>query len=240
MRSVEVTQPESPRPAPGLTELDVPGYGAAIVSVPADIDSPRPVLMAAHGAGDKPSWQCEVWQTIVRDRGFIVCPRGTRMSWGLPGEDLGFFYRDHHALEKEVLAVLRTFNERFASWIAPGPIVFAGYSQGGIMGALMLVKHPGTFARVILVEGGEAEWDVPTAVKFREGGGQRVMLVCGRHACNERARKSVWWLQRGGVPVRREYVSGAGHTYGGRIAQRLRDTFAWVVEGDERWGIIPP
>ena len=216
-------------------ELPVPGYGDAIVSVPADTRTARPVLVAAHGAGDKPMWQCQVWRAIVQDRGFVVCPRGTRMSWGIPGQDLGYFFRNHHALEKEVLAVLESFKDRFGDRIAPGPVVYAGYSQGGIMGALMVVKHPEVFQRLILVEGGEAEWDVPTATRFREGGGKRVLLVCGRHACQERARRSTWWLRRGGVGFRSELVPGAGHTYGGAVAERLLETFDWVVEGDDRW-----
>jgi predicted esterase len=154
------------------------------------------------------------------------------MGWG---QDLGFFFRHHHALEKEVLAALESLHARFGDRIAPGPVVYAGYSQGGTMGALMVVKHPHIFQRLILVEGGEAEWDVPTATRFRQGGGQRVLLVCGRHPCAERARKSVGWLQKGGVDARLDHVPGGGHTYGGSVAERLVASFDWVVKGDPRW-----
>jgi pimeloyl-ACP methyl ester carboxylesterase len=157
------------------------------------------------------------------------------MGW-VGGDDPGYFYRDHHALEREVLAALEALRQTFGDRVAPGPVVYAGYSQGGVMGALMVVNHPETFQRVILVEGGEREWDVPTAMKFREGGGKRVLLVCGRHVCSEAARKSVWWLRRGQVDVRHESVSGGGHTYGGAVGQRLADTFGWVVRDDPRWG----
>lgn len=229
------TQRNAPALQPSFAALPVPGHGDAVVSVPPDTRTPRPVLVAAHGAGDKPSWQCHVWQSIIGNRGFVLCPRGTRMSWGIPGEDLGYFFRNHHALEAELLAVLEAFEQRFGHRVAPGPVVYAGYSQGGIMGALATVQHPSVFQRLILIEGGEAEWDVPTATRFRKGGGKRVLFVCGRHACNERARRSSWWLKRGGVDVRRELVQGGGHTYGGRMAERLAETFDWVVQGDERW-----
>lgn len=162
----------------------------------------------------------------------MLCPQGTRMGWG---QDLGFFFRHHHALEKEVLAALDALRSHFGDRIAPGPVVYAGYSQGGMMGALMVVKHPHLFQRLILVEGGEAEWDVPTATRFRQGGGQRVLLVCGRHPCAERARRSLSWLKKGGVDARLEYVPGGGHTYGGSVADRLHASFGWVVEGDSRW-----
>ncbi len=220
---------------PLFLSLPVPGYGNAIVSIPEDTSVPRPILLAAHGAGDKPTWQCQIWRDIIKDRGFVVCPQGTRMGWGSPAHDMGFFFRNHHALEKEVMEVLRAFRARFGPRVAPGPVVYAGYSQGGIMGALMVVKHPHLFSRLILVEGGEAEWDVPTAARFREGGGHRVLLVCGRQPCAERARRSLMWLHRGGVQARHEFIPGGGHTYGGSIAQRLAETFDWVVEGDPHW-----
>ena len=172
---------------PELISLYVTGYGNAIVSVPSEARGARPVLVAAHGAGGRPSWQCEVWGKIVNHRGFVLCPQGTRMNWD-PYQ--GFFFRHHHALEKEVLAALEALRERFGQRVANGPVVYAGFSQGATMGALMVVKHPRIFQRLVLVEGGEAEWDVPTAIRFRQGGGLRVLLVCGRRACTERAKTS--------------------------------------------------
>lgn len=147
----------------------------------------------------------------------------------------GFFFRHHHALEKEVLASLEALRERFGQRVADGPVVYAGFSQGATMGALMVVKHPRIFQRLVLVEGGEAEWDVPTAIRFRQGGGQRVLLVCGRRACTERAKTSRRWIERGGVEARVEYVVGGGHSYDQGIAERLHITFDWVVADDPRW-----
>ena len=147
----------------------------------------------------------------------------------------GFFFRHHHALEKEVLAALEALRERFGQRVANGPVVYAGFSQGATMGALMVVKHPRIFQRLVLVEGGEAEWDVPTAIRFRQGGGLRVLLVCGRRACTERATTSRRWMKRGGVEARVEYVVGGGHSYDHGIAERLHITFDWVVADDPRW-----
>lgn len=217
---------------PELMSLPVTGYGNAIVSVPSESRDARPVLVAAHGAGGRPAWQCEVWGGIVNHRGFVLCPQGTRMNRD-PRQ--GFFYRHHHALEKEVLTALEALRERFGQRVADGPVVYVGFSQGATMGALMVVKHPHIFQRLVLVEGGEAEWDVPTATRFRQGGGQRVLLVCGRYACTQRARTSLEWLEKGGLNARVEYVVGGGHSYDHGIADRLHDTFDWVIAGDPRW-----
>lgn len=224
--------PAFPDTPPELVSLSVTGYGNAIVSVPSESRDPRPVLVAAHGAGGRPAWQCEVWGGIVKHRGFVLCPQGTRMN---RDPHQGFFFRDHYALEQEVLVALEALRERFGQRIAHGPVVYVGFSQGATMGALMVVKHPDVFQRLVLVEGGEAQWDVPTATRFRQGGGQRVLLVCGRHACTERAKTSLRWLEKGGLRARVEYVVGGGHSYDHGIPDRLYETFDWVIAGDQRW-----
>jgi pimeloyl-ACP methyl ester carboxylesterase len=230
-------EPEAAASAAEFDELPVPGYGAAVLSLPLDRRGPRPVLIAAHGAGDTPRWQCRIWRDIIAARGFVLCPRGTPLAWGAPGEDEGFFYRDHHALEREVLAALAALRAAYPGIADTEAVVYAGYSQGATMGALMAFQHPELFPRLVLVEGGEREWDVPTATRFRQRGGARVLLVCGRHTCAGPASRSLAWIRKGGLHGRLEVVRGGGHTYGGLVAERLRDVFAWAVEGDGRWTI---
>jgi predicted esterase len=212
-------------------ELPVDGHRPAVVSVPPDSGKPLPVLIAAHGAGDRAEWQCEWWQSVVGARGFVLCPRGVPM---FRTRNTGYFYRDHHRLEAEVMAAISALYERYAH-ADRGPIVYTGYSQGGIMGALFTVKHPQVFSRLILVEGGYDEWDVPTARKYRAGGGVRVLLACGQAYCERRALRSLHWLERAGVEARLVYVVRGGHTYGGEVGHRVAEMFAWVVRDDPRW-----
>src|SRR3954468_21051269 len=47
---------------PAFIELPVAGHLAALVSLPSESDAPRPVLLAAGGAGDTPEWQCRAWR----------------------------------------------------------------------------------------------------------------------------------------------------------------------------------
>src|SRR5215472_933690 len=93
----------SQRTPPYLMELDVPGYGAAVVAVPAPT-SPgrsRPLLVATHGAWDRPEWHCELWQRISRGRAFVLCPRGRATLGYLAPDDQLFYYPDHLALGRE-------------------------------------------------------------------------------------------------------------------------------------------
>lgn len=170
-----------------------------------------------------------MWRRITSGRAFVLCPRGTRIS----PHSRGYYYKNDPALEREVLAAVHAVRRAF-SRVDPGPAVYAGYSQGAMMGALMAERHPELFPRLVLVEGGH-DWDIPTARRWHDGGGRRVLFVCGRRACDKDAKRASGWLRHSGVKTRIEYAPGAGHTPSGRVAERVRAGFAWVVEGDVRW-----
>ena len=106
------------------------------------------------------------------------------------------------------------------------------------MGALAFVKRPAAFARLVLIEGGSGEaeeWTINGARAFREGGGERVLLACGRASCNTAAKRTVTYLDKAGVAGRAVYAAGAGHTYGGGVAEAVKGALAWITEGDARW-----
>jgi hypothetical protein len=229
----EAAQPRAALAVLEATELEVPGFRPAVLVLPTDRSGPRPVLIAAHGAGDGPRWQCEVWSSIVAGRGFILCPRGVPLETGV--DEPGHFFRDHHYLGRLVTAALKALRERHGGLVDSGPVVYTGYSQGATMGALYANRRPEIFPRMVLIEGGHSEWDVATARAFRRGGGARVLFACGGRYCANNARKSQRWLERAGVQARVEHIEGGGHTYGGSVAQRVAEVFDWVVEGDPRW-----
>ena len=231
------TGPPLTSPAP-VIELPVPRHGAAVVSLPLGATARKPVLVVAHGAGDRPEWQCQVWRGIVRDRAFILCPRGFPTNPYVPPEHTGYFYTTHHALGREIALALEALRERFPEHADLDAPAYAGFSQGAIMGAMLLPGHPARFARAALVEGGYGffhEWNIPVAQRFKARGGERVLLACGRPRCVEQARVSAGYMRRGGLDVRVLHAEGAGHSYGGVMEQSLRQAFAWIVEGDPRW-----
>ncbi|XXX75918.1 hypothetical protein WMF30_50535 [Sorangium sp. So ce134] len=231
--------PEPPPPAeePALLELEVPGFGPAVVVPPAG-EGPRPVLVVAHGAGDRPEWHCEIWRAMVRGAGFVLCPRGKPIDARMPDGGRIFYYPDHHALSREVAAAVSALSRRFGDRVDLRDPIYAGFSQGAIMGALLLPGHPARFARAALIEGGYGgfgEWTLGTVRRFRGGGGARVLLACGRADCAAQARKTQAMLERGGVTARVLHAEGAGHTYGGSMERALHEAYPWVVEGDPRW-----
>ena len=235
-RGAEPSAPLAAR-APFL-DLPVPHHHAAVVSLPLGAAAPRPVLVAAHGAGDTPEWQCQAWRRIVGDRAFILCPRGFPMNPYVPAAETGYFYTTHHALGREITLALEALRARFPEHVDAAAPAYAGFSQGAIMGALLLPNHPARFVRAALVEGGYGlfqEWNIPVAQSFKRRGGSRVLLACGRPACVEQARVSAGYLRRAELEARVIHAQGAGHSYGGVMGEELLRAFAWLIEGDPRW-----
>lgn len=211
--------------------LEVPGFEPAVLVIP-DVATPLPLIVAAHGAGDTPEAQCEVWSELARGRAVVLCPRGVALRRGADA----YFYRNHHELEREFLAALAALRQRLGARLDDGPALYAGYSQGATMGALMIGKHAGTFRRLVLIEGGFDAWSLSRSRDFQKAGGERVLLVCGTGHCRKRARTSVAALTRAGVQARLEHVEGGGHAYWGRVAERVAETLDWVVAGGSESG----
>ena len=103
------------------------------------------------------------------------------------------------------------------------------------MGALFAAQHPDKFSRLLLIEGGGGEWDIPTATKYRGGGGERVLFVCGIATCKAQAERGLLWLRRAGLTTRHEFVRSGGHTYGGKVEVRLRKILPWFLQGLPRF-----
>ncbi len=235
-----ISAPPPPALVAGSTILDLPvaGHLPAVVSVPIGATSPRPILVIAHGAGGRPEPHCDFWRALLGSRGFLLCPRGVRLGAFAEPADQGYFYPDHHALAREVTAALAALRARFGDRLDERAPIYVGFSQGATMGALAFVTRPATFARLVLIEGGVGEsdeWTINGARALREGGAERVLFACGRPSCFLAAQRSLTYLAKAGLEGRVVHAAGAGHTYGGAVADAVIDALPWVLEGDPRW-----
>jgi predicted esterase len=231
------TGPELTSPSP-LVELAVPEHTQAVVSLPLGATSPKPLLVAAHGAGDRAEWHCELWRGIVGERAFVLCPQGRRTDARVPHADASYYYPDHFALEKEVKAAMLALRERYHAHLDASQVVYTGFSQGAIHGSQVIVSNPDVFPRAALVEGGNGffnEWSMHAAKKYKAGGGQRVLFACGSPACVRTAERCAGYLKKAGVEARVVHAEGAGHSYGPPMDEELRTSFEWLVAGDPRW-----
>jgi pimeloyl-ACP methyl ester carboxylesterase len=205
--------------------LVVPGFGDAVVVAPLELAEGKPLLVAAHGAGDAPDWQCGHWASITQGRFIVLCPRGLSLG----RDSAGYYFPDHFALEREVLAAVDALEAALGPRLLDEGGVYTGYSQGATMGALMVVNHGRRFPHLLLIEGGSGEWTFSRARRFRESGGKSVAIVCGTGPCARRAKASATVLQKVGLRARAAYATGAGHTYDGEVGEQSRALFdGWL------------
>jgi hypothetical protein len=219
-----------------LVPLDVPGYQPAHISIPQGATSPRPILVAAHGAWDFPEGLCDNWRWVIQDRGWVICPRGVPR----PPPDKTFGYPSGPALAKEIEADVRALATRFPGYVDEGPLVYTGFSLGAILGPSILARDPSRFPRAVLIEGGEDRFTAAYANAFAHGGGQRVLYACGLKFRVAAAARAARLLEASGVPSR--VVLGklpdAGefiHWYNGPVADEIKSQLPWLLEGDARW-----
>jgi Endonuclease/Exonuclease/phosphatase family len=213
-----------------LRAVDVPGFESALLYSPAGT-SVRPLLVATHGAGGEPDWDCEYWRRLTLGRAFVLCLRGTSL-----GSQGGFYYRDHHALGRELDAaerIARSLDPR----IAAGSGLYAGFSQGATMGSALVPARGRAFPFVVLIEGFEL-WNVPRARAFGAVGGQAVLLACGSKECAKVAAQSAHWIESAGLRARLEYAAGAGHTPQGQVLRKVEAALPWLVSNDPLWRAV--
>ncbi len=224
--TVKAVEPEIQ--AASMRSLDVPGFESAVLYTPTG-SGPRPLLVAAHGAGGSPEWECEYWRRLTNGFAFLLCLRGTALG----GSYGGYFFRDHRALEKELVAAERVARSNEPR-IALGSAVYAGFSQGASMASAMIAQHAGEFPFLVLIEGFEL-WNVPRARTFARAGGRRILFACGSKECAKVAEASVRWLGVAGVEAKLEYASGTGHSPLGEVMTRIASSLPWLLGGNECW-----
>jgi predicted esterase len=211
----------SPPPSSGMRALDVPGFLPAVLFVPPG-NQQSPLIVATHGAGGTPEWECEYWRRLTEGRRFVLCLRGASM-----GSTGGYYYPNEHVLEAELSAAERALRSVEPRVSTQGGL-YAGFSQGASMGSAFIAKHGASFPTLALIEGFQ-RWNIPRARAFAKSGGLRVLFACGTKECNAVATESARWLTRGGVAARVEFAPGAGHTPAGAVLPRVEAALPWLL-----------
>ncbi len=220
----------APLEAPELFAIDLDDGSNAFVVAPVGAREPRPVILGVHGAGDRHDWSCVEWQASARNYPFVVCPRGVPTSkdfyaWGSP--DL---------IAKRAERALALVKDRYPAYVADGPVLYGGWSQGGMLTAQVVSARPGLFERVIMVEIGHTPLDA-NGVGFglKAGGVTRAVVSCSSPPCRGKSRELAKTLPRYGVMVDQNDVGDRGHWFDDPVFRTLGPKIGWVTEGDPRW-----
>jgi len=219
-----------------LVPLVVPDHRDAMVSIPLGATDSRPVVLALHGNYDRPEWQCGVWREVTKGYPFIVCPRGVPRRDAPPSQDR-WTYGKPADVRREVDAALSALRVRFGDYVAPGPIVYAGFSLGAILGVGIVAGDADRFPRAVLIEGGLSAWSQARAKAYADAGGKRVLFACGQRSCKAESKGPEKLLGRLGVETRSVYGGEVGHTYDGPVADEVARALPWLVSDDPRWSL---
>lgn len=215
-----------------LESIPVPGYGEASVAIPLGATQPRPVLIAIHGAADRPEWQCGTWRAVTPVP-FILCPRGQKAESQSGSER--FTFQSSQKIEGELKAGLAALKKRFGEYVAKGSVVVGAFGRGADLVLPVVGQEPTFFSKVVLIEGGAERWSSSFATLFADSGAERVLFACGRPSCGATAERAVTWSKRAGLDGRLVYAGPIGPYWDSRLAGQVGGAWQWLVGDDPRW-----
>jgi predicted esterase len=221
-------------PEPLFTNLVVPGFPEAVVSVPNGATSARPLAIVLHGTSDRPDWNCDAWRHMTGARGFVLCPRGDFDPRESTPGDRRFTLRGGAPLRAYVEAATQALAARFAGYVDVERPVAAGFSLGATEIAQLALGDPARFPRVAGLEGGHGVWTAAAISAFAAKGGSRVLFGCGSTWCTNPARAAARRLIAGGVEARVAFAP-VGHTNDRPLQEALMRELPWFLDGDPRW-----
>ena len=151
-----------------IEPLPLPGGGAAWVTPPVGATEPRPVIVAVHGAMSDPGEHCSTWRIVADVYPFVVCPSGLKVQ-----PHVHVWSSSQH-IDDSVDAALAALKAKYGPYVADGPPIYAGFSQGANLAGPVLTRKTGhRFARAMLTEGGYRGLEAAPAVRGLGARGMR-------------------------------------------------------------------
>ncbi len=204
-----------------LIDLPVAGHAPAKVAVPLGAVHPAPVVLALHGAFDRPEWQCGHWAAITDGKPFVLCPtgvkNGARFSWSSP-----------EATAKELRAALEALKKRFGDHVAPGSVVLAGYGKGADHAIVVQKQEPSFFSYLVLIEGGATDWTSTMAAAFAQRGGKRILFACAHAGCVEHVDRARLFSVGAGVDTMTLTLPTEDRLFSPKAVRAVRSKWAWL------------
>jgi predicted esterase len=207
-----------------LERLDLDGGGVAYVTPPLGARGPRPIVFAVHGIWDRAEWACGGWRLGTDNFAFVLCPQGS------PKGNDRYGWTSADEIERALRAAVPALRRRFGKYVAEGPMLYAGFSQGAYLARPILLEDPRRFPNAVFAEGGYDTLDDPEFARaFARGGGHRIAIICGGPACFARAERAKKILEQNGLEVVIGGDASAGHNLNGRMQNSIRKVWPWVM-----------
>lgn len=234
--------PSPPSSAPKRTELapllgvawierlELEDKHEAYVCPPIGAREPRPLIVAVHGAGDRAEWACGGWRMVAGEHAFVVCPQGMKMD---PSR---FAWDSAETIRKRVASAIVAARARFGEYIAEGPTLYVGFSQGATLAGPTLLDAEQSFPFIALAEGGyDLLRNRAFLGKLKARGVESVLLACGTPACFASMRAIEPNLSAAGIQALIGGDAKSGHNLNGEMQAGLQKVWPEFVAGLPNW-----
>ncbi|HEY5956453.1 MAG TPA: hypothetical protein VIV60_07875 [Polyangiaceae bacterium] len=213
-----------------LIQLGADAQVVDFVTPPLGATKPRPLVIAIHGAGDRPDWACGGWRIGMENFAFTLCPMGQPMGRAR------YAWRSAAEIEAAIDRARLELRRRFPDYLAPAPAIFAGFSQGATLARPILVKRAREFPVAALAEGGYGYLnDTNFGLEYRAAGGRKLLLICGTPGCLIQMSRAQRQLRTAGLDVRVIGTSSAGHNLNREMQCTLRKAWGSFVAAEAGW-----
>lgn len=206
--SASVARRETLPPLAGPKDLslsvDSKTVGRASVPVGQTLTQPVLVVLTTPETAD----QCDVWQRIKPDTGFLLCPTPSK---------------DAASGVQHLKSAIKALEAKFDKHVGQRSTL-VGYGAGADAALDLMRESPILFPRGFLIGGGVSGFSSGVVQAFAAQGGERVLFAC--EDCE--AGRSVSNLLRSGVTAK--HLDEAKPD-----AQALRNSWAWLSEDDPWW-----
>jgi pimeloyl-ACP methyl ester carboxylesterase len=207
----------------------MPSGRAVFVTRPQGATGPRPIVLAVHGAEDRADWACSEWRATTAGFAWVLCPQGDplRSAYAWPSAN---------AIAKQAFEARDALRDRYGSYVAPGPLLYGGFSQGASLASSVVAAHPGEFGPVIMVEAGHTPLSAPSVVfGLKKGGVARAMISCSTDGCATFSSELVRASKRASFDLFTNDAGRRGHVFDGEVMRSLGETLVKLVAGDSRY-----
>jgi hypothetical protein len=190
-----------------LEHVVLEGRIEAWIGRPVGATTPRPIVVGVHGAGDKAEWSCAEWRATTRGEAWVVCPVGVPSKW--PGVEA---WGSAEQIASRADAGVTFVREQFGPYVANGPMIYGGFSQGATLASSAIASRPGQYGTAILVEAGYTPLDENAVMRDLVAGRvTRLVVSCSSMQCRglsarlERVRTKAVTMWTNDVGLRGHY-----------------------------------
>ena len=213
-----------------IEHLDLDDGHEAYVCPPLGIREPRPLIVAVHGAGDRPEWSCGGWRMVAGEYAFVVCPQGLKM------DAMRYGWDSAETIRRRVTRAISAARARFGEYIAAGPTLYVGFSQGATLAGPTLLDPAQDFPVIALAEGGYSLIQSQAFLgQLQERGVRRVLLACGTPGCFTTMKAAQPRFDRAQIELLIGGDARSGHNLNREMQAGLAKVWPAFIAGLPNW-----